>query len=143
MADREKVIKGLECCNNPNDHENCPYNGAPHYNICTHQLLTDAIELLKKQEPRVLTTDELFYMEHKGVYLERRNSQVYGTEPSIVLRTAVCEPSLGGKKYVLMRENRISEPHLAWNYNKAINNGWRCWSAKPTLEQREAVKWDE
>ena len=51
MTDREKVIKGLECCNMPNNHDDCPYNGAAHYNICTHQLLTDAIALLKEQGP--------------------------------------------------------------------------------------------
>ena len=51
MTDREKVIKGLECCNAPNNHEECPYDGAEHYNICTHQLLNDAIKLLKAQEP--------------------------------------------------------------------------------------------
>lgn len=50
MADREKVIKGLECCNMPNNHDDCPYNGAAHYNICTHRLLTDAIALLKEQK---------------------------------------------------------------------------------------------
>lgn len=22
-------------------------------------------------------------------------------------------------------------------------NGWRCWTSKPTEEQRKAVKWDE
>lgn len=45
-----KVIRGLECCNAPNRHEGCPYDGAAHYNICTHHLLTDAIALLKEQE---------------------------------------------------------------------------------------------
>lgn len=34
----------------PNNHDDCPYNGAAHYNICTHELLTDAIALLKERE---------------------------------------------------------------------------------------------
>lgn len=51
MPDRVKVIRGLECCNAPNRHEGCPYDGAAHYNICTHHLLTDAIALLREQEP--------------------------------------------------------------------------------------------
>lgn len=51
MTDREKVIRGLECCNAPNRHEDCPYDGAAHYNICTHHLLTDAIALLREKEP--------------------------------------------------------------------------------------------
>ena len=51
MADREKVIKGLQCCKSPNDHEHCPYNTGVHYNVCTYRLLSDAVELLKEQEP--------------------------------------------------------------------------------------------
>ena len=66
MTDREKVIKGLECCNTPNNHEECPYNGAEHYNICTHQLLNDAIKLLKAQEPvepvQDMVGDALFWV---------------------------------------------------------------------------------
>lgn len=113
--------------------------------ICPHCEHCDVDEngLLKEQEPRVLTTEELFNMEHKGVYLERRNSRLYYTEPSIVLRTEVSMPSLGGKKYVLMRENKLSDPHWACDYNKAINDGWRCWTLKPTEEQRKEVKWDD
>lgn len=143
MADREKVIKGLQCCKSPNDHEHCPYNTGVHYNVCTYRLLSDAVELLKKQEARVLATDELFYMEHQGVYIERRNSQLYATEPAIVLRTSCCEPIFGGTKYILMRENKLSEPRWGCDYNKDRRNGWRCWTSKPTEEQRKAVKWDE
>lgn len=50
MTDRKKVIRGLECCNAPNNHDECPYNGEAHYNICTHKLLKDATELLKRQD---------------------------------------------------------------------------------------------
>lgn len=38
-----------------------------------------------------------------------------------------------------------SEPlifHLYWN-NTNYGKTWRCWTAKPTDEQRKAVKWDE
>jgi hypothetical protein len=51
MANREKVIKGLQCCKSPNDHEHCPYNIGVHYNVCVYRLLSDAVELLKEQEP--------------------------------------------------------------------------------------------
>ena len=50
MADRGKVIKGLECCGKGNMCRNhCPYDG-PVKN-CTSQLARDAMELLKAQEP--------------------------------------------------------------------------------------------
>lgn len=54
MIDREKVIKGLECCREMDGHacQKCPYvsdcnnmsAGIPH-------LASDALELLKEQEP--------------------------------------------------------------------------------------------
>lgn len=61
------------------------YDGDVPYYEDLRDKAEDALELLKEQEARVLTTDELFYMEHQGVYIERRNSQLYATEPAIVL----------------------------------------------------------
>ena len=146
MADLEKVMKGLRCLSNPyaqdmngRDCKRCQYDSAS----CFLDITADALALLKEQEARVLTTGELFHMEHQGVYIERRNSQLYATEPAIVLRTLVCEPSFGGAKYILMRENKLNEPRWACDYNKDRSNGWRCWTSKPTEEQRKAVKWDE
>lgn len=59
--EREKVIKGLECCTNPTMEpclHSCPYqelydpkNG---FKNCMSALLPDAIALLKKQEPILL-----------------------------------------------------------------------------------------
>lgn len=98
------------------------------------------LALLKEQEPRVLTVDELYLMEHKCVYLERRNSRVYSTEPSIVIGTSkalFCQ-----YKYILMRENKISDLRYSSDYNKETKSGWRCWSAKPTEERRKEVKWE-
>ena len=104
------------------------------------QAINGAIDLLKEQEPRVLTADELYLMEHKCVYLERRNSKVYSTEPSIVIGTSkalFCQ-----YKYFLMRENKISDVRYSSDYNKETKSGWRCWSAKPTEERRKEVKWE-
>ena len=54
MIDREKVIKGLECCimRDPDDHTRCgecPYEGT----MCVNRLKIEALALLKAQEPRV------------------------------------------------------------------------------------------
>jgi len=49
--DREKVIKGLECCSVPQGHcEKCPYETEGFVAECTSELAKDALELLKKQE---------------------------------------------------------------------------------------------
>lgn len=59
MIDREKVIKGLECCRNlnpPDDWgcpEECPYSieSNPHRCCAFDPLLNDALALLQEQEP--------------------------------------------------------------------------------------------
>lgn len=141
---REKVIKGLECCSQMAGEvcRECPYAneceegegllaGAAH-------LAADALSLLKAQEPRVMTLAELWHMEHKPVYLERKNSRLYSTEPSIVLKTERSYIPSSGESYILMRENKTHDTYWACDYNKT----WRCWASCPTDEQREAVKWE-
>lgn len=137
MDKREKVINGLEACIKVDCRENaCPYALE---NECRKSLEMDALELLKAQEPRVMTLAELWHMEHKPVYLQRKNSRLYMVEPAIVLKAERCYiPSLGDS-YILMRENKIHDKYWACGYNVT----WRCWNARPTDEQREAAKWDD
>ena len=52
MIDREKVIKGLECCANGNSGKcikECPYDFVNNAN-CTADMARDALELLKDQD---------------------------------------------------------------------------------------------
>lgn len=61
MADREKVIEGLECCipmtlrNGLADCGNCPYDRKITIDggitECCHDLMTEVLALLKAQEP--------------------------------------------------------------------------------------------
>ena len=105
----------------------------------TAEALNMAIEALKAQETRKLTLAELWHMDHRPFWLERKNSRLYITEPSIFLKTEQCDiPSLGDC-YILMRENKIYDKYWACDYNKT----WRGWSARPTDEQREAEPWAE
>lgn len=111
MIDREKVIKGLEyhikelsvgkTC------YECPYFGD---NPCEIQLIANTLELLKEQEPRVLTLEEAKKAE--VCWLEQR-----GYEPYVTDDADTWNPEIYGKAY-------------------------RCWSAKPTDEQRKAEKWE-
>jgi len=51
MADREKVIKGLECCRRGFCFS-CPYNDGVDENVeCKQRWADDALSLLKAQEP--------------------------------------------------------------------------------------------
>ena len=56
MADREKVIKGLECCaTNRMRREDCEAMDCAYLDLeekgCIHQLMRDALALLNAQEP--------------------------------------------------------------------------------------------
>ena len=52
MPDREKVVKGLECCCLPGGRCNkCPYVIVEGFAECTSALAKDALDLLKEQEP--------------------------------------------------------------------------------------------
>lgn len=53
MADREKVINGIErcICHVPDACRDCGYDAGQPYNVCVESLLKDALALLKEQEP--------------------------------------------------------------------------------------------
>ena len=68
MADKAKVIKGLECCElyNKDNCDECPYdyNGRGNWKSeCTAELATDARSILKDQEPK--EPIRLHHTEHK------------------------------------------------------------------------------
>ena len=69
MADRDKIIKGLECCINPVPHmcRKCSYKGTPDdYPHCVHsRLQTDTLELLKEQEKE---TDRILKIVRDVIY---------------------------------------------------------------------------
>lgn len=51
----EKTIKGLECCilRDPDDHARC--GECPYKSNCVNRLKIDALDLLKKQEPKFVS----------------------------------------------------------------------------------------
>ena len=85
MPDREKVIKGLECCIPSRDkeerdeereyrHQDCPYEHFMKGNYgCFWELLTDALAILKEQEPLEPITDE---NEHIHVFRCRKCNRI-------------------------------------------------------------------
>lgn len=112
MIDREKVIQWLEACSTGCE-EGCPYeyDGLVSKVECKADLMRDALELLKGQEPRVLTWEEAEKAE--VCWLEQRGYEPYATDDA-----DTWNPEVYGKVY-------------------------RCWSLKPTDEQRKEIKWDD
>lgn len=104
MADRNELIASLE---------GRVWGGEMHKGGYIHVPQEEAeaiLELLKEQEPRVLTLEEAKKAE--VCWLEQR-----GYEPYVTDDADTWNPEIYGKAY-------------------------RCWSAKPTDEQRKAEKWE-
>ncbi len=89
-------------------------------------MTADALTLLKAQEPRVMTKEEIIGWDGY-IWFEYRGMRAM--EALLIDHGMLREPG----------EVDFPTKDLAWeNYQKT----WRCWTARPTDEQREAVKWE-
>ena len=127
MVDRENVIEGLEM--------SYRYSNVDEDNtLVPQQLVLDAIALLKAQEPRVMTLEEV----------QQHNNQdgcVWFEQPTYNAVAAFVRKD--EFEIEVISPYILGEPinHGYWlssNYNVT----WRCWTSRPTDEQRKAVKWD-
>ena len=119
---REKVIKGLE-----HEVERTKVADLEWLDCIEVSLLRDALELLKAQEARVMTLEEVC----KGlVWLDTyRTSEV---EPVYIL-----EMNKRGEIYYLVFGTG-ARPML---YDEDYNKEYRFWTSRPTDEQREETSW--
>ena len=131
----EKVIKRLEyCIENKCDicqEENgseFPWIDGRCYGFT--ERLYDAIALLKAQKPRVMTLEEV----HTSEICWYENSLNYGYYVGHIIKE-----KLGYKlrtKYL-----KIGSTIVHVNFDEDYNESWRCWTSRPTDEQREATPW--
>lgn len=134
MADREKTIKGLEAHATASGcMKNCPYWRIEALN-CSQELAADALALLEAQQPRVLTLEEVKASKGKDLILEY-SPWKYGGR--IVAAVTIEGCGSRGVSFALS----VACDYTA--YNRKHSFGWRCWSARPTDEQRKAVEWDD
>ncbi len=133
MIDREKVIKELT------EIYDEAYDRWVHRPYVEDKLVTlirdgipDVLALLREQEPRVLTLEEV-RDEAEYMFLEKRSatwSDLFGCAIRGDWDGYGMDLLLGEDDYI----------RGMWeNYGKT----WRCWTARPTDEQRKAVKWDD
>lgn len=90
-------------------------------------------ELLKAQEPRVLTLEEVKKL--RSLY----DGAVWLETCADILFPVLPEMSLQGSTFY------VAIPFVgyhSWGDNKYYGKTWRCWSSRPTDEQREAVPWE-
>lgn len=135
MADREKLIRGLELCTYDPDPgqklkeiRSCPE--CPYYRAgCSPQLIRDALALLKEQEPRVMTLEELQAIETPW----NRNTPPY-------LFVEKRSPTEGRwMSWGFMHDCVILSGTMGvQNYGSK----WRVWTLQPTPEQMRNTKWE-
>lgn len=133
MADRAKVIKALELEDKYPDtwecQKECPYYGQTDC-TCWIQVIRDALELLKAQEPRVLTLDEL-----RGIQEFIPCWHEYLDDDKCILEPAFVK--FKNNFYHLLHDTTIPQMD-----ERTYGVKWRIWTARPTDEQRKEVEWD-
>ena len=137
MPDLEKVIYGIErcLCHVPDACRDCGYDEKS-YDECEKELMRDALSLLKAQEPKVMTLEEVKNSE--VVYLEDYADPDDGVSP--IIRPAInVEVKNGG---IFMLDSISCEEGYIFSVDDDYGKFWRCWTSRPTDEQRKAVKWD-
>lgn len=103
------------------------------------EVIDDVISLLKAQEPRVLQIKEMAFLEI-AVFIET-NGDLEGKGTDLFLAIpyiyAVSQNMLGG--YIAFVDgNTDVYDFQAIDYGKL----WRCWTSRPTEEQRKAAAWN-
>lgn len=90
----------------------------------------NAIALLKENGARVMTLDEVKAFDWDYCYLEEERL------PGKVYRAVCGDYALTCITWPCVSSMRIQHG------DESYGRKWRCWSAKPTDEQRQAVKWE-
>lgn len=139
MADIEKVLKGLECCRNGFCFA-CPYNDGVDDNVdCKQKWADDAIAILKFQQPRVLTAGEIRSLSNCPVWRETKNSRQNLYQGWVLLYEIQKGMGITGERFGMAEPNG----RVSWFKTDDYSKTWRCWSSRPTDEQRKAAAWDE
>lgn len=138
MAELEKAILGLECCLETIDDESCP-EICPYYSECMkyekrcifQYVMRDALTLLKAQEPRVMTLEEMKAIPYDAdIWIE---TEYYVGKITIFAATINTKGLRGVMVY---------GSHKTYDY-EGYNKLWRYWTSRPTDEQRKATPWAE
>jgi len=126
MAEREKVIAALEWCIKKPCNPKCPYfsqeDKAQAYCLFK-KIMPDALALLKEQEPRVMTREEVIHS-NDWIWYEWKNTH-YGWTVAVN-----CDG-----KWIEWEDSTTDQ---LCEYGKK----WRCWTYRPTPEQMRDTPWE-
>jgi hypothetical protein len=129
------VIYSIErcICHVPDACRDCGYDNEP-CPKCFEHLLRDALSLLKAQEARVMTVEDAKQAEAGTVvWLEWRIESKINSAIFFRLINKGIDDSL---------EFHVLDGFVAARL-ACYGTEWRCWTSRPTDEQREATLWDE
>ena len=122
---REKIIEGLE------DFIRC-YQDA--FNDGGEGPLVDALDLLKEQQPHVMTLEEVEAALDTVVWVDDKRDENTGTAYALIESYS--------SKY-----GYVEFWHIGGDFHRAkyVDYGktWRCWSSRPTDKQMTEAKWDD
>jgi hypothetical protein len=140
--DREKVIKGLECCTKKvciykDIEKECPYlelcgDYGDAFEDCTTALAKDALALLKAQEPRVMTWEEAQTNVQDGPFIIFEVRDSTGDEVDFGV--------LAGDYYEMSEGSALTVADF-WMLKDDYGKRFRLSTSRPSDEQRQAVKW--
>lgn len=140
MAELEMVINGLECHKRAmygeiDEHgiacNSCPYKDMEStcHSRTEGRLIADALALLKAQEPRVLTHEEVINLPEGAVawFEEMDNGSRRYIQPMMS----------NGKAFMIGTHVDINVSPGTFNWTNM-----RFWTSRPTYELMEATPWD-
>lgn len=146
MTDRENVIKALELCTSKIETrtqvpcEACSYHNTKYHGVlgdgCCNirSLHRDCLALLKAQEPRVMTLEEVKHLTYGSPYIIETNLR--NEEPRLMY----------GLFSHLGLQGTFTFAFTDWrSYLFDVDYGkrWRCWTSRPTEAQKEATPWTQ
>lgn len=144
-TEREKVMTWLEICGKNDDCSGCcPYGDEGETFNCRTKLIADAFDLLKEQEPRVLTREEMKNMIGESVFVEEPPNNADPRCGWAEVTEGIEPPEEGFNFPGGVDFNAES----AWDtydgdlYGLDKGCGWRAWNRRPTPEQMKAVTWE-
>lgn len=141
MADRKKVIEGLERCFKQNEScKDCPYVMGDSAE-CLDHLIGDALLVLRQEDVPAHVVDRDTLLASIGEGWEESWFKANDESPE----TKVLTPCVWISGHIMTRDGCHADAHSdywAERYNRKF--GMRIWGGDlpPTEKQREAVKWE-
>lgn len=134
MTEHDRVLDAFRNCITEPKCKDCPWTECETIGHSTIEIPRDlALAVMRElvaHEPRVMTLDKVKMLDSDYYYLESIRS------PGKELREIVGAYGL----------TCVTWPSITWARQTMGDSGygktWRCWTARPTEEQREVVKWE-